>query len=289
VQLVGGSETQIVSEGVLESSTPASETHTWTVRATTSGTKQLTVTGEGGTMGETIISSDPVSFDADCSPPAVKPSGTTMTPNGVVACGTDRVIETRLLNDSHTDAQSAQVSVALPSGVELVAGLQMEPVSGELLELQTTSEPHAWTVRQTQPGVMPLTITGSGQSAGQPYGYPEQLALACTQDPGTGPLPLESRTTLEKIKLRRGKLVARGTVLSGEGAPIGGEVVVEWRRRGRSREKEADLAGGLFKAGTRVCQPGRWRASARFLGLGAHAPSASGTRSIKVDENELRC
>ena len=71
VSLVSGPASQPVSGGVLERSTPSSETHTWTVRATSSGAKQLTITGSGGTMGETFTSSDQVAFEADCSPPTV--------------------------------------------------------------------------------------------------------------------------------------------------------------------------------------------------------------------------
>jgi RNA polymerase sigma factor (sigma-70 family) len=291
VQLIGGSQTQTVSGGELEPSTPTSETHSWTVRATSSGTKQLTVTGQGGTMAETFTSPDQVSFEADCSPPAVKPTGTSITPDGIVECGTDRVIQTRLLNDSHTDAENAQVSLAVSSGVEVIGSFPSQTVSNGLLELQTTSEPHAWTVRQTHPGIAPLTLTGSGQSLGQTYTYLEELALACTSAPDPGPDPggLESRTTLEEVKLRRGRLVARGTVENSAGAPIGGEVVVTWEKGQRTRDKGADLAAGTFKATTRICQAGRWKARARYTGEGAYAASSSRTVKIKVRDEELRC
>jgi hypothetical protein len=288
---VSGSGTQTVSGGTLETSTPASETHTWTVRATSSGTKQLTVTGQGGTMGETFSSSDQVSFEADCSPPAVRPTGTTVTPDGIVECGTERLIETRFVNDSHTDAEDAQATLAIPSGVELAGGPLIHGVSGGILELQSTSEPRSWTVLQTQPGIAPLTITGSGQSLGQQYAYPEQLALACTQSPGPGPGGelLESRTILEKVKLRDSKLIARGKVESTDGAPIGGEVVVVWRRGDRTRDREVGLAAGAFKAKTRVCHPGRWKIEARYPGQAGYGPSSSPTKTVKVSEAKLNC
>jgi hypothetical protein len=82
VELVAGSSTQVVSSGSLEAG--ASEVHTWTVRATTGGSKQLTISGTGVTLGETFDSSDTATFTADCSPPettiASGPAGPTDDP-----------------------------------------------------------------------------------------------------------------------------------------------------------------------------------------------------------------
>lgn len=79
VQLVSGDASQTVSGGALEAST--SETHTWTVRASTDGLKQLSITGSGVTLGETFTDTEPVSFNGDCTPPATSitagPSGPT--------------------------------------------------------------------------------------------------------------------------------------------------------------------------------------------------------------------
>lgn len=82
VQLVTGDATQVVSGGTLEAAT--SEPHSWTVRATGDGLKQLSITGSGVTLGETFSATEPVAFTADCTPPATTvaagPSGPTNDP-----------------------------------------------------------------------------------------------------------------------------------------------------------------------------------------------------------------
>lgn len=286
VTLVGGSATQTVSGGVLERSTPASESHTWTVRATSSGLKQLTITGSGGTMGETFTSSDQLSFTADCSPPTVTPTGTTVSPPGPVACGTDQVIQTTLRNSSITDAQSAQVSLALPPGAELVAGAPVQEVSGGVLELGTTSEPHSWTARAAQPGLS-ATVTGSGSDGAQVFTYPESVSIACQAGGGGGD---SAAVTLEihKLRIKRGRLVVGGGATSPSGPPPG-EVVVEVERKNTIKSKPGPLRNGVFGARLKICEPGRWSASARYAGSPGFAAAISAPLTRRVREYQLRC
>lgn len=77
VQLISGDATQVVSGGSLEPAT--SEQHSWTVRASSDGLKQLTITGTGTTLGETFTTEKSVPFTADCTAPDTAIS---MGPNG---------------------------------------------------------------------------------------------------------------------------------------------------------------------------------------------------------------
>jgi serine protease AprX len=287
LELVSGSATQPVSGGVLEASTTASETHTWTVRATSSGTKQLTITGSGETMDETFTSSDQVSFDADCSPPTVTPTGTTVSPPGPVACGTERVISTTLRNSTITDAASAQASLSFPTGADLVAGPAGQQVSGGVLEANTTSEAHSWTVRPAQPGLS-ATITGSGSNGTQTFSYPEVVSIDCQAQDG-GDISGPAAVTLEifRTKVKRGKLIVAGAASSAAGAPTG-QVTIELEGDER-KTKVAALRSGNFQIKKRICDPGRWRASAHYGGAPGFAAATSAPAVVRVRVRQIRC
>jgi hypothetical protein len=216
VQLISGSATQEVSGGVLERSTSGSETHSWTVRATSSGAKQVTITGRGGTMGETFTSSDQVSFTADCTPPGVTPTGTNVSPPTTPACGTDQVVATTLRNASATDAQSSEVRLDLPADVVLVSGPVVQPVSGGVLERGTTSEQHSWAVRPGSPNLS-VTVTGSGSDGTQTFSYPQSVPVPCLaggNGGGGSGSPAAVTLLIDRIKMRTGKLVVAGSAFA---------------------------------------------------------------------------
>jgi hypothetical protein len=286
VSLISGPATQTVSGGTLERSTPASESHSWVVRATTSGAKQLTITGEGETMGETFTSSDQVIFTADCSPPTVKPTGTTVSPPGPVACGTDQVISTTLRNSSITDAQTAQVTLNLPPGATLASGTAAQQVSGGVLEAGTTSEAHSWTVRASQPGAA-ATIVGSGSDGTQVFTYPESVSLACNGDGSSGGGPAAVVLEIEKARMKRGRLVIRGTAASSAGPPPGQvRVQVEGDQ---VKVKSPALNGGRFKTKLRICDPGRWKLEASYGGASGFSAAEAAAREVRVRKRQLRC
>ena len=68
VQLVSGATAQTVSGGTLATST-TSESHAWTVQATSDGPKTITVRGAGDAYGTTFRDADQVTIAADCTPP----------------------------------------------------------------------------------------------------------------------------------------------------------------------------------------------------------------------------
>lgn len=68
VSLVSGGATQTVSGGTLESSA-TSELRSWTVQATSEGTKTIVVRGAGDAYGTTFRDSAEIEISADCSPP----------------------------------------------------------------------------------------------------------------------------------------------------------------------------------------------------------------------------
>jgi hypothetical protein len=79
-------------------------------------------------------------------------------------------ITTALENDSpDLEATDAEVELGLPSGVELVSGPAMQPVSGGDLEAGATSETHSWTVQATTHGPKTLVLTGTGKGLGTPF------------------------------------------------------------------------------------------------------------------------
>lgn len=68
VQLVSGTQTQGVAGGTLTTST-TSESHNWTVQATTDGPKTITVAGVGEGYGTPFRRTATVTIDADCVAP----------------------------------------------------------------------------------------------------------------------------------------------------------------------------------------------------------------------------
>ena len=287
VTLVSGSATQQVSGGVLERSTTASEAHSWTVRATSSGAKQLTIIGSGGTMGETFDSSDQVSFTADCSPPTVTPTGTTVSRPGPTSCGTDLVISTTLRNASATDAQSAEVALELPAGAVLVSGAATQPVSGGILESATTSEQHSWTVRPTQPDLS-ATISGSGGDGSRTFAYPQTVSIGCQPAGGGGGGPEAVTVAIDGLRVHAGRLIVEGHATAGSGAAPG-RVGVHLKRGRRTTDKTGELRDGRFSVRFRICRPGLWRATAAYGGAPGFAAAVSPASELRARESKLRC
>lgn len=69
LQLISGDATQAVSAGELAAAT-TSESHSWTVEATSEGDSVITVEGAGDAYGTTFRKADQVTISADCTAPA---------------------------------------------------------------------------------------------------------------------------------------------------------------------------------------------------------------------------
>lgn len=110
--------------------------------------------------------------------PLVEPRDSSATPAGPVGCNTDVLVTTRLRNDSDDlGAESSEVTLDIPAGVELVSGSSSQTVSGGTLEAATTSEPHTWTVRATSSGPKTLTVSGTGSALGTPFTRSERVSF----------------------------------------------------------------------------------------------------------------
>lgn len=118
------------------------------------------------------IAEEPFSLAAETEldpllPPEVEPSASSSDATGAVSCETDVVISTLVRNQSpDLPAGTAEVTLGLPAGVQLVAGSATQVVSGGSLEAGT-SEAHTWTVRASAGGSKQLTISGSGVTLGE--------------------------------------------------------------------------------------------------------------------------
>jgi hypothetical protein len=202
-------------------------------------------------------------------------------------------ISTRLLNDSHTDAGSARVTLGL-AAAQLVSGAATQSVSGGTLEKQTTSEQHTWTVRQSSPGSARATIQGIGSVEGEQSSYTRTLTLDCER--------FEARIAAAKYRYRgpTGALTATGAVTpAGTGLTPQGQVRFRAvrsakgaRKSARSKAKETNVplnAAGRFTAELPVCKPGRWEAFASYLGSGAYDTSRVDLGVVKVKRRQVRC
>lgn len=67
-ELVSGGATQSVAGGTLTTNATSPQV-SWIVRATSNGSKTVTIEGSGSTMGETFRDSEQTSFTANCTPP----------------------------------------------------------------------------------------------------------------------------------------------------------------------------------------------------------------------------
>ncbi|MFN8113288.1 MAG: S8 family serine peptidase [Solirubrobacterales bacterium] len=83
LSLVAGDTAQDVSDGELDPG-ETSEQHSWTVEATSDGTKQMTIAGTGGALGTDFTRTGQTEVVVDCIPPNTSidsgPSGTTNAP-----------------------------------------------------------------------------------------------------------------------------------------------------------------------------------------------------------------
>lgn len=295
--LVAGPATQQVGGGALGTG-ETSGVHSWVVRASSSGTKRLILTGSAGTMGETFAASEPVSFDADCTPPGVVPTDLGRSPAGSIACDTEVTISARLRNPSALDVGDARVTLALPAGAALVGGAPTQQVAGGTLAAGATSPAHTWRVRQHAPGSVAATIVGRGSVAGESLEDVRKLAFDCHAvdppdspdgDPGPPAEPRRSRLRGPKPRLRRGRIVARGRVV-GRGRPRGRvRVLVRHARRGKRRAIRRLGRARRFRARIRICRPGRWTVRARYLGSRVHRPSAIRLGRVRARPRALRC
>jgi serine protease AprX len=289
VQLVSGSATQPLSGGTLESET-TSEEHSWTIRATTSGAKQLALVSSGGVLDETFTDRAQLAFAADCTPAGANPTSSTANPSGEVECGTPVAIATRLHNPSpFVDATQASVALELPANVELLSGAASQSVSGGTLEAGTTSEERRWTVRQNERGTATATVRGAGNGGGASVGASAQLTLSCSARE-------EAKLKPERPKLRAGRILARGRIAgSAAGGTPSGKVELLARRGRHTAEGSAKLAPtsnstrARFGGSVKVCTPGRWKLTAVYGGSRSYAPLSRTLGRARVKKRELRC
>ena len=143
------------------------------VRAPAGGPQAITYKVEAAS---TVVGTDAEPFAiTSASPltqlgtPVVRPVDLDAAPDPV-KCSQPVTITASLENDSpDLEATDAEVELGLPSGVELVSGASVQPVSGGDLEAATTSETHSWTVRATTDGPKTLTVSGTGEGLGTPF------------------------------------------------------------------------------------------------------------------------
>jgi hypothetical protein len=274
VELVSGSQTQSVSSGTLDP-TETSSTHTWVVRATQSGGHELTIRGQGGTMGETFHASKNVSLRADCSPPKVEPVNVSVRPAGRHQCGVSQTVTAQFRNPSLSDALGARAQIGLPDGVALLEGNAAQDVSAGVLERQTTSEPHTWRLEQRRP-VDGATVTGFAQQGDSTAQWPIEILDPCRVF-GVGIVGASLRRSAQS-------LIAKGRVLPERGAELQlqGEVRVRFIKPGRDASRRRPLSEtGAFTAMTRACEQGRYVAIARY-------PGATGFTPARVELGEFR-
>lgn len=122
VQLLAGDATQIVSTGELATSA-TSESHSWTVQATSEGTEAITVEGAGDAYGTTFRDGEQVTISADCTPPATAiesgPSGPTNDPTpsfAFSATGAPSSFECSIDGAAFTACSSPHATTALGDG-----------------------------------------------------------------------------------------------------------------------------------------------------------------------------
>ncbi|MGI8461175.1 MAG: S8 family serine peptidase [Solirubrobacterales bacterium] len=290
IELVSGPAIQQVSGGTLETSTPASEVRSWTLRPTAHGTHQLSLTGAGGTMGETFNSSDSIAITGVCPPPdppppdppalvtEVVPTTLALTPAAPTRCGVPLRLDATLRNGTSVDAADARAELVLPAGAELVSGGPAQNVSEGVLEAGA-SEPHTWSLRLREPGSRALTITGTGTASGRSYSAQASLTASCQRRA----VDLQ----LEKLKLKKGKLVVSGELTTADGGVPTGEVEIVAAGKGADPKMTVD-ADDEFAARLRICRPGKRKVTATYPGDVGYLP-ASERAAIKLEAKRLRC
>ena len=125
-----------------------------------------------------LASSEPLTA---LTSPLVEPAATAALPATPVACGEDVTVSTQVSNPSgDLDAESAQVSLTLPSGVSLAPGSLplSQPVGGDgTLTAAESPEVHTWIVRPIAHGHKTLTVTGTGTTLGTTFTRAETIGL----------------------------------------------------------------------------------------------------------------
>jgi hypothetical protein len=157
------------------------------VRAPAGGPQGITYKVEAAS---TVVGADAEPFAiTSASPltqlatPVVRPSDFDVDPDPV-RCSEPVTITTALVNDSpDLEATDAEVELGLPSGVEMVTGAPVQPVSGGSLEAATTSEAHSWTVQATMHGPKTLTLSGTGEGLGTPFTRSREIELTADCHP----------------------------------------------------------------------------------------------------------
>ena len=92
---------------------------------------------------------------------------------------------------------------------------------------------------------------------------------------------------INEVKMNRGKLVVAGDASSTAGTPPG-QVLVELDGD-QSKTKTSALHSGRFKVKKRICDPGRWRATAKYGGALDFAAAVSTPAVVRVRERQTRC
>ena len=221
-------------------------------------------------MGSTFTSQQQVSFDADCSPPAVSPTQVSVAPSGSIPCGDTASVTARFANPSHTDAGAAQATLALPDGTSLSGGPATQQVSGGTLAAQATSEQHSWQVKVSGAGSHAATLTGQGQLGTQVFAYPQGVSLSCDR---------RSSNLSGLAPKRSGKSVkVSGSVAGapGQPAPTGTVTVTATRKGGAAKHVDTPLDGnGNFAAKLKLSKKDTWTLTAQYGGDGLYTSSSA--------------
>ena len=258
------------------------------------GTKTLTVTGRGDTLGETF--SYPQTIQIIChsfQSPEVKPVNIAFAPSAPALCGTDvtltaqgetaRSTRMRRTPRSAWATQSFARSYALPHGVQLVGGPQTQDVASRRAPGEpqrkgspTTSEPHTWTLRQTGGGPAGMSVVG--EADGVIY-FKELPLLSCKRRASGAGSSAPWRAA--------GWIAVKGR-LTGPGS---GSIQVVGRNGSRSRAKTVRTdSSHHFHTRLRVCgAAGRWRVTASYAGNGLYRPAVSNGRRVTIPAGDLRC
>jgi len=238
LELIAGEITQELADGNLD---PGEETEpiSWTVRATSPGTKVIKLSGHGSLMGTAVTDTSDVELDVDCSPSRVEPVEVAAGPNPTI-CGDEVIVSSRFRNPTATTAGQATGVLNLPSTVQLVGGEAEQLIEGGTLAAGQLSNEHQWTIRLTKPGNSTVSVIGKTTDDGGTRQTSVQRSLNCSQ--------IQVSVKVRKIKVvKKGRKVKVRGRLTSEESLSGGKVRIELRHKRRVvRKKVAPNSNGQF-------------------------------------------
>ncbi|MFN8151505.1 MAG: S8 family serine peptidase [Solirubrobacterales bacterium] len=285
VSLTSGSATQVVSGGTLGTAA-TSESHAWTVQATSEGVKTITVRGAGDAYGTTFRDADQVSFTADCTPPSTAidtgPSGPTSDPSpsfGFSAQGGGGGFECSLDAGSFAPCSSPYEAPTQADGahtfrVRAIDGVgNIDPVPATRAFIVDTVPPDT-AITSGPSGAVRSTSATFGLSGGSTY--------ACSLD-GSGFSSCDSVTTFAGLGNGSHVLLARALDEAGNADPVPASrsFVVDTKVTGAElRLKKTQRFGGKFaaKVKVRLGEPGN---------VSAVAKGKAGARSVTLKSDRI--